>query len=275
MAFEFLQSLSDIEIVEGLTLLSLFIGGIIMSVGFIIARTVRLLFTRYYAPTLPQDTAKNFGKLIYFGILILSFLVFTSSTGVDLSGLLVAGGIFGIIIGFATQSVVSNLISGIFLMIEKPAKQGDNVEIPDMKILGRLLDIGTFSTHVQQFDGTVLRIPNEKIFTSNLRTFALSDIRRSEFTVGIAYKDDIDKAISVMKDAIRKNVTYALMEPEPQFWVTELGDNSVNIKVLVWTPRDDLLSVNPVMLKVLKNALDEAGIEIPFPQRVIWQQPSS
>ena len=73
MAFEFLQSLADIEITGGLTLLSLFIGGIIMGVGIIIARTIRLLFTKYYAPKLPQDTAKNFGKLIYFGIIILSF----------------------------------------------------------------------------------------------------------------------------------------------------------------------------------------------------------
>ena len=130
MVFEFLQGLEEIQITETLTLLTLLIGGIIMAVGLIIARTFRLLFTKYYAPRLPQDTAKNLGKLIYFGIIIISFLVFTSSTGVDLSGLLVAGGIFGIIIGFATQSVVSNLISGIFLMIEKPVKQGDSVELP-------------------------------------------------------------------------------------------------------------------------------------------------
>ena len=94
MALEFLSSLSDIEITGGLTLLTLFIGAIIMAVGIIIARTIRVLFTKYYAPKLPQDSAKNFGKLIYFGIIILSFLVFTSTTGVDFSGLLVAGGIF-------------------------------------------------------------------------------------------------------------------------------------------------------------------------------------
>lgn len=272
MVFEFLDApLGN----TGFTYWSLIVVGIIVSVGVIVARIARMIFKKKFAPKMTVDSAKNMSKILYWGIIIITLLVATSSQGVDFTGLIVAGGIFGVVIGFATQSVVSNLISGIFLMIEKPAKQGENVEIPDMNILGRLLDIGTFSTHIQQFDGTVLRIPNEKIFTSNLRTFALSDIRRSEFTVGIAYKDDIDKAISVMKDAIRKNVTYALMEPEAQFWVTELGDNSVNIKVLVWTPRDDLISVNPVMLKVLKNALDEAGIEIPFPQRVIWQQPSS
>ena len=160
MPFEFLQNLDAIEIVGGLTLLSLLIGGIIMGVGIIIARTFRLLFTKYYAPKLAQDSAKNLGKLIYFGIIILAFLVFTSTTGVDFSGLLVAGGIFGIVIGFATQSVVSNLISGIFLMIEKPVKQGDKIEIPGADVSGTLLDISTLSVRVRRFDGTIILVPN-------------------------------------------------------------------------------------------------------------------
>jgi small-conductance mechanosensitive channel len=90
-------------------------------------------------------------------------------------------------------------------------------------------------------------------------------------TVGIAYKENIKRAISVMKDAIEKNMVYSLMEPAPTFWVTELADNSVNIWVRVWHPRDDLAEVMPNLLVVIKDALDKEGIEIPFPQRVIWQ----
>jgi len=270
MVFEFLQSLSEIEIIGGLTLLSLLIGGIIMGVGIIIARTVRLLFSKYYAPKLPQDSAKNFGKLIYFGIIILSFLVFTSTTGVDFSGLLVAGGIFGVVIGFATQSVVSNLISGIFLMIEKPVKQGDKIEIAGTDVSGILLDISTFSVRVRKFDGTVIRIPNESFFTSNIRSLSSSPVRRSETIVGIAYKEDIDAAISVIEKQIRKSMVFVLMLPKPEFRIDALADSSVNIQILVWHPRDDWGSVGPHLLKVAKKALDDAGIEIPFPQRVIW-----
>lgn len=271
MAFEFIQSLDDVVIVEGLTLLSLFIGGIIMGVGFLIARTVRLLFAKYYAPKLPQDTAKNFGKLLYFGILILSFLVFTSSTGVDLSGLLVAGGIFGIIIGFATQSVVSNLISGIFLMIEKPVKQGDSVEISGSDVSGTLLDISTFSVRIRRFDGTIIRIPNESFFTSNIRSLTSTPVRRSEVIFGIAYKEDIDTAVSVIEKEIRKSLPFVLMVPKPEFRIKELGDSSVNIELFAWHPREDWGEVAPKLLKITKKALDAAGIEIPFPQRVIWQ----
>ncbi|MCV0400833.1 MAG: mechanosensitive ion channel family protein [Nitrosopumilus sp.] len=271
MVFEFLQSLSDIEIVGGLTLLSLLIGGIIMGVGVIIARTARLLFTKYYAPTLPQDSAKNFGKLIYFGIIILSFLVFTSTTGVDFSGLLVAGGIFGIVIGFATQSVVSNLISGIFLMIEKPVKQGDKIEIPGSDVSGTLLDISTFSVRIRKFDGTIIRIPNESFFTSNIRSLSSTPVRRSEAMVGIAYKEDIDAAISVLEKAIRNSLPFVLILPKPEFRINELADSSINIEILVWHPRDDWDQVGPKLLKVAKNAFDAAGIEIPFPQRVVWK----
>ena len=270
MAVDFFQNLADIQITEGLTVLSLFIGGIIMAVGLIIARTVRLLFTKYYAPKLPQDSAKNFGKLIYFSIIVVSFLVFTSTTGFDFSGLLVAGGIFGIVIGFATQSVVSNLISGVFLMIEKPVKQGDKIEIPGSDVVGTLLDISTFSVRVRKFDGTIIRIPNESFFTSNIRSLSSTPVRRSEAVVGIAYKEDINGAISVMEKEIRKSLPFVLMLPKPEFRINALADSSVNIEVLVWHPRDDWDRVGPKLRQVLKKALDENGIEIPFPQRVIW-----
>lgn len=253
------------------SLFNLILGGIIMLIGVAIARIAKTVFNKYYAPVLPEHTAKNFGKIIYFGIIIISFLVFTTSTGVDFSGLLVAGGILGIVIGFATQSVVSNLISGIFLLIEKPTKQGDSVELPDSNISGSFVDVGTFSCRIRKFDGTIMRIPNEKFFTSNIRVLTDSPVRRHEAKVGIAYKEDIDAAIQVLKKTISSRIPYVLHEPEPEFRIEELGDSSINILILVWFPKQDWGKVAPVLLKIAKNALDDAGIEIPFPQRVIWK----
>ncbi|MDH3192214.1 MAG: mechanosensitive ion channel family protein [Nitrosopumilus sp.] len=268
MAFEIL----DTQIMDtGITVGRLLITAIIALAGVLIGRIARVLFKKRFAPNMPIDTAKSLEKLIYYGIIIIFLLAATASQGIDLGGLVIAGGFMGIVIGFASQSVVSNLISGLFLMIEKPVRQGDNIELPDSNVSGKLIDITTFSSRIQQFDGTVVRIPNEKMFTSNIRTFALSEIRRSDVTVGIAYKENIKRAISVMKDAIEKNMVYSLMEPAPTFWVTELADNSVNIWVRVWHPRDDLAEVMPNLLVVIKDALDKEGIEIPFPQRVIWQ----
>ena len=253
------------------SLFNLFLGAIIMLIGFTIAKIVRSLFNKYYAPVLPEHTAKNFGKMIYFGIIIISFLVFTSTTGIDFSGLLVAGGILGIVIGFATQSVVSNLISGIFLLIEKPAKQGDSIELPESNISGSFVDVGTFSSRIRKFDGTIMRVPNEKFFTSNIRVLTDSPVRRHEATLGIAYKEDIDAAVEVLKKTIMSRMPYVLHEPAPEFRIEELADSSINIMILVWHPKQDWGKVAPVLLKIAKNALDDAGIEIPFPQRVIWK----
>jgi small-conductance mechanosensitive channel len=203
MFHEIFTQLESFEIAgTEFSLFNLFVGAIIMLVGFTIARISRTLFNKYYAPVLPEHTAKNFSKIIYFGIIIIAFLVFTTSTGIDFSGLLVAGGILGIVIGFATQSVISNLISGIFLLIEKPAKQGDSIELPDSNISGSFVDVGTFSSRVRKFDGTIMRIPNEKLFTSNIRVLTDSPIRRHEAKIGIAYKEDIDSAVEVLKKTI-------------------------------------------------------------------------
>jgi len=272
MFHEIFESLDSFEIAgTEFSLFNLVIGAIIMLAGFAVARISKSLFNKYYAPVLPEHTAKNFGKMIYFGIIIISFLVFTTSTGIDFSGLLVAGGILGIVIGFATQSVVSNLISGIFLLIEKPAKQGDSIELPDSGIAGSFVDVNAFSTRVRKFDGTIMRIPNEKFFTSNIRVLSDSPVRRHETTIGIAYKEDIDAAIEVLKKTICSRIPYVLHEPEPSFRVDELGDSSINISIFVWHPKEDWGKVAPILLKFAKNALDDAGIEIPFPQRVVWK----
>ena len=268
---EFLQILPGVGVADGWFVFSLLIGGIIMAIGVVAAKVTKMIFYKYYAPALPQDTAKNLGKVIYFGIIAIAFLAFTSSQGLDLSGLLVAGGIFAVVIGFATQSVVSNLISGVFLMIEKPARHGDTLQLPDMEISGTLLDIGTFSSRVRKFDGTVIRIPNEKFFTSNICSLTSSTVRRAEAMVGIAYKEDIEQATSAIKDEIRLTMPFVLAVPEPEFRVEELGDSGVNIRVLVWHPQHDWSQVQPVLLTAVKRALDKAGIEIPFPHRVIWQ----
>jgi small-conductance mechanosensitive channel len=272
MFHEIFTQLESFEIAgTEFSLFNLFVGAIIMLVGFTIARISRTLFNKYYAPVLPEHTAKNFSKIIYFGIIIIAFLVFTTSTGIDFSGLLVAGGILGIVIGFATQSVISNLISGIFLLIEKPAKQGDSIELPDSNISGSFVDVGTFSSRVRKFDGTIMRIPNEKLFTSNIRVLTDSPIRRHEAKIGIAYKEDIDSAVEVLKKTIMSRMPFVLHEPEPEFRIEELGDSSINISILVWHPKEDWSKVAPTVLKISKNALDDAGIEIPFPQRVVWK----
>lgn len=270
MVLEFLDGIYSFELMGSTVGLSTVVFSLLLVlVGFITAKITRLIFTRKFAPNLPEHTSKNVGNLLYYGIITVSFVIVITSTGVDFSGLLVAGGIFGVIIGFATQSVVSNLISGLFLMIEKPLKQGDVIELPEMDVLGRVLDISMFSTIIRKFDGTTMRVPNDKVFTSRIRGFSPTKARRLSVLVGIGYGSNTKKAINVIKIAIAKNMPYVLRKPEPEIHVAELADSSVNLDVMVWIHRDHWDEVYPELRGVIKTALDENGIEIPFPQRVL------
>lgn len=269
MVFEIFSETSTINILGNqVPIGSIIVGMIIMAVGVSVARIISVIFKKYFAANLPAHTAKNLHKLIYYGIIIITLLAVTTSQGIDLSGLMVAGGIFGIVIGFATQSVVSNAISGIFLMFDRPAKTGDLIEIQQSNIYGKLMDITIFSTRIKLFDGSIMRVPNEKVFTSEIRNVSGSEVRRIEGIVGIAYKEDVDYAIKIIQNALAK-MPYVLREPEPAIWTEQLADSGVNLKVLTWLPRDEWDHVGPILLKNVKKSLDEAGIEIPFPQRTI------
>ncbi|WP_100182354.1 mechanosensitive ion channel family protein [Candidatus Nitrosotenuis aquarius] len=269
MVFDIFSDTSTINVLgTQVSVASLVIGAIIMVAGVVVARIISTLFKRYFATNLPGNVATNLHKLIYYGIIIVTLLAVITSQGIDLSGLMVAGGIFGIVIGFAAQSVVSNLFSGIFLMFDRPAKTGDLIEIPQSNTYGRLMDITIFSTRIKLFDGSIMRVPNEKIFTSEIRNVSGSEVRRLEVTLGIAYKEDIDHAIAVIKKAVSR-LPYVLREPKPEVWTEQLADSGVNLKVLTWIPRDEWDNVGPILLKEVKKDIDDAGIEIPFPQRVV------
>ncbi|HSB57527.1 MAG TPA: mechanosensitive ion channel family protein [Nitrosopumilaceae archaeon] len=269
MVLEFFSEYSTINILgTQMTVASLIMAAIIMTVGVIVARIISASFKKYFAANLPQNTSSSIHKILYYGIILVSFLAVVTSQGIDLSGLMVAGGIFGIVLGFAAQSVVSNLFSGIFLMFDKPAQPGDLIEIPQNKIYGKLIEITILSTRIKLFDGSVIRVPNEKVFTSEIRNVSTSPVRRLEVTLGIAYKEDVDKAIPVIKKALDR-LPYVLKEPQTEVWTEQLADSSVNLRVLTWIPRDEWDQVGPIFLKEIKKELDKSGIEIPFPQRVV------
>lgn len=249
---------------------SLIVGAIIMAIGVIVAKVLSMLFKKYFSANMDQHAAKNINKVIYYGIIVMTLLAVTTSQGIDLSGLMVAGGIFGIVIGFATQSVVANVISGLFLMVDKPAKTGDVVELPQRNIFGILMDITLFSTRIKLFDGSIMRVPNDKIFTEQIRNVAATEVRRIDMVVGIAYSEKINVAINTIKNAILTKIPFVLVEPGPSIWTDQLADSSVNLRVLVWFPRNDWGEVGPILPQIVKESLDSEGITIPFPQRTIW-----
>jgi small-conductance mechanosensitive channel len=240
---------------------------VILALSVILARVTVTNLRRALEHKISKNELEILLKFIYFIIVILGVVIALPNIIADLSGLLVAGGILGIIIGFASQSVVSNFVSGLFLMVEQPVKIGDNVNVGE--ISGNVEDISVLSTTVKTYDGVFVRIPNEKVFTSDITNYWANVARRFNYVVGIRYQDDAEKAIGIIKNVLVRH-PFVLHSPSPTIFVEELGDNSVNINVKIWSPAKVWWDVKIELLWKIKVALEAEGIQIPFPQRTIW-----
>ncbi|WP_082391430.1 mechanosensitive ion channel family protein [Thermococcus sp. EP1] len=216
---------------------------------------------------LPEVQLK--AKLFYYILVILAFFIALNIAGFTgkLTTLLAAAGITGIILGFASQTVVANFVSGIFMYFDKPLKIGDPVEVGGYS--GIVHDIRILSTRIRTWDGLLVRIPNEKLFNSDIKNLQKYPARRVDIIVTIAYKEDIQKAINLIKEMLDE-MPYVLAEPEPAVFVDNLGDNGVHIAVRAWAPSEKWFNVRTQILQRIKDTLEREGIEIPFPQRVNW-----
>ncbi len=253
--------------VYGIEIKNILLAILIMFLAVFIAKFVATNLRRSLSEKLKRDQLEILIKAVYYGIILIGLLSITPLFGISLSGLLVAGGITGIVLGFASQSVVTNFISGLFLLWERPIKIGDQIELNG--ISGFVEDIHIMSTIVRTYDGLYVRIPNERIFTSDIKNYVTNVARRFEYTIGISYDSDAEKAVEIIRKVIEEE-PFALKNPEPIIFVENLGDSSVDIVVKIWAPSTVWYDVKMRLLWKIKKELDKNGIEIPFPQRVIW-----
>ena len=240
---------------------------VIFLVAILFSKAIAIYLRRHLRERLEADSREVFIKAFSYVIIGIALLTVLPILGVDPSGLLVAGGILAIVLAFASQSIVGNLVSGVFLMVERPIKIGDSVHIEG--VTGYVEDIHLISTTLRTLDGIFVRIPNEKVFTANIINYLANPARRFKYEVGIRYSDDADKAIDIITKLI-EDEPLALVNPAPLVFVKELGDNSVNISVRVWSPSTEWWSLCTILLWKIKKGLEAQGIEIPFPQQPLW-----
>ncbi len=243
---------------------------IILLATWIIARSLKNLLKRTLPKWMPTDIALAITRAVYYTIWFLGIaIVLQDVFDIKLGSLLVAGGIAGIVLGFASQTVVSNFLSGIFLYFDRPLKVGDAIEIPEQGISGVVTDIHIMSTRIRTWDGVYVRIPNEQLFKTVIKNLLQNVARRVEFKIGISYSSDIEKAKRIILEVAEKH-PYALAEPEPEVFVEEYGSSSINLSFRVWAPSSKWFDVRKSLLEEIKKRFDEEGIEIPFPQVVNW-----
>jgi len=249
------------------TILDLIKVAVIFIFAIIIAKALTIHLRRSLKERLSKDHLDILLKVVYYGIILLAVLPVLQIHGVQLSSLLVAGGVVGIVLGIASQSVVGNLVAGLFLIVERPMKLGQAVNIAGTA--GVVEDISIISTTLRTFDGLYVRIPNERVFTTEITNYVAYVARRVEYLVGIRYSDDADKAIDIIKELLEAH-PLTLKYPSPELFVDNLGDNAVNISVRFWAPSSEWYGVKKELLWKIKTALEAEGIEIPFPQRTVW-----
>lgn len=257
----------DKAIFGSITISSVLLAICLLFASLVVIKLITLYLRRYFKEKITRDHLEVIVKIIRYGILSIAVIWILALLGVNLSGLIVAGGVAGVVIGFASQSIVGNLISGLFLMVERPIKIGEAVNIGETS--GIVEDISIISTKIRKFDGLYVRIPNQEVFTSRITNFVAHVARRIDYVVGIRYSDDADKAIDIIK-TLFADEPYVLKEPEPLVFVDELGDNSVNLAVRPWAPVSEWFTMKMKLLWKIKTTLEDQGIEVAFPQRVLW-----
>ncbi|MAD75714.1 MAG: mechanosensitive ion channel protein [Rheinheimera sp.] len=241
-------------------------AAILLAAGLLLAslagRAVQKLVTRNFS----QHHAVLFKRLVYWLVLALFVASALRQLGFSLGVLIGAAGVLSVAIGFASQTSASNLISGLFLIGEKPFQLGDVIRVGTTT--GEVLSIDLLSVKLRTFDNLFVRIPNESLIKTEMTNLTRFPIRRFDLMIGVAYKENISQVRQILQQVADAN-PLSLDEPAPLFIFNGFADSSLSIQFSVWTKRENFRDLKNSIQEEVKIAFDQAGIEIPFPQRTV------
>ena len=202
-------------------------------------------------------------RLVRWTILLLAALSCLSYFGVQTTSFAALIGAAGLAIGLAFQGTLSNFAAGAMLLIFRPYKVGDVVNVANY--LGKVAEIELFTTAIDTFDNRRIIVPNSSIFGAVIENITYHAVRRIDVPVGTAYAADLDQTRAVLESALR-GVALVVPTPAPEVVLTDLGASSVNWQVRGWTKRESFGEAKQAIIRAVKMSLDEARISIPFPQ---------
>ncbi len=235
--------------------------------GFVVARIASVLAGRVLGTRLTGSQLLLVRRIAFYLLLAIFITSALRELGFSLATLLGAAGIFSVALGFASQTSASNFVSGLFLMVEKPFGIGDIIKVGNTT--GEVLSIDLLSVKLRTFDNLYVRIPNESILKGESTTLTRFPVRRADLLVGVAYKEDINRVRDILMQVADLN-PLCLEEPRPLFIFQGFGDSSLNLQFSVWAKRENFLDLKNSIQVEIKQAFDEAGIEIPFPHRSLY-----
>ena len=268
----------NLEIISNLINSSIQI--VVSYAGQVLGATIILIIGFYLAGKLSKLVRKKLGvfdkidplivpiigNIIRYGIIIITLIAVLGQFGVQTTSIIAVLGAAGLAIGLALQGTLSNVAAGVMLLFLRPFTTGDWVETGNVS--GTIREVGLFTTIIDTFDNVYVSIPNSSIWNSTITNHSHYETRRIDVDIGIHYDTNLDLASEVLlKLAEDERV---LDKPKkPQFLVMKYDDSAIVVRLRLYSHTKDWYAVYTDLMRKLKPALDEAGIQIPYPHRVI------
>jgi potassium efflux system protein len=252
----------------GITISHLAVAVVAILLSLVASRIIRLTLHRQVLSKMHIDKGLEYALLrfTHYLILIIGVYIGLKTINIPLGAIVGLFAVIGVGIGFGLQNLASNFISGVIILLERPVKVGDRLEVNDVWGDVKLINLRT--TVIETPDNIAIIVPNSKLLENEVINYSYGDPRiRLRIPVGIAYGSDCEKAAEVMIRAALENERI-LKDPKPKTWFREFGDSSLNFMLLCWIPNaaekfDVISEVN----HAIDRGFREQGIEIPFPQR--------
>jgi small-conductance mechanosensitive channel len=252
---------------------SVSLGGIFAFVvaiwlGVMVSRILRFVLEEDVYPrvSLPRGVPSAISSMIHYALITIAFFVALAVAGIDLSSFAIIAGAVGVGIGFGLQNIVNNFVSGLILLFERPIQAGDSIELGPL--FGRVGRIGIRSSTVRTFQGAEVIVPNADLIAKEVINWTLSDAhRRLEVPVGVSYSSNPRQVIDLLVKAAHTH-REVMKEPEPFAIFVGYGASSIDFELRAWVSNfGEGLRIQTELLLDIWDRLEEAGIEIPFPQQ--------
>lgn len=252
----------------GITFSHLTVAVIAILLSLLVSRLIRSTLSNQVFKKMQIDQGLEYALLrfIHYVILIIGVYIGLKTINIPLGAVIGLFAVIGVGIGFGLQNLASNFISGVILLLERPVKVGDRLEVND--VWGDVKRINLRTTLIETPDKISIIVPNSKLLENEVVNYSYGDPKiRLRIPVGIAYGSDCKKAADLLVQVALEN-DRVLNDPKPKTWFREFGDSSLNFMLLCWIPN----AVNKFdITSELNHAIDaifrENGVEIPFPQR--------
>ena len=237
-----------------------------LAIGIPLIIFVRKLMRKLVHNRLSPQSEQLVVRVVYYSLILILLLMVLNEFGFKVSALLGAAGVIGIAVGFAAQTSISNIISGIFLISEKPFVVGDVIEVNS--VIGTIHSIDLLSLKLKTADNKFVRVPNETVIKTEVTNLTRFSERRATIKVSVSYKEDLKRVSELLKElALAEPKT--LPEPAPVVRVDSFGDSGINLALYVWSKTEDLSDLLTNLMIRIKEAFEEHNIEIPYPHITI------